>query len=123
MTKHLKAATAEIDREIGARIRRFRKSRDMSQGALAAKLGITFQQLQKYEKGVNRVSTSALILICKALQITPNDVIGSFVDTINATLGVKLAEENTQLKARLAEIGRTASGHGQMCHGAVLSLP
>lgn len=125
MQSSLKDSTAEMDREIGARIRRYRQMRELSQEALAAKLGVTFQQLQKYEKGINRVSTSALILLCKALQITPNDVIGSFVDDlpIAATIGAKLAEENAQLKARLAEIGRAASAHGQMCHGAVLSLP
>lgn len=80
MRQSLKVQTTDIDQKIGARIREFRLLRSMSQGALAEKLGITFQQLQKYEKGTNRVSASALILICKELGITPNHILGSFFD-------------------------------------------
>lgn len=80
MRQSLKVQTTDIDREIGARLREFRLLRSMSQGALAEKLGITFQQLQKYEKGANRVSASALILICKELSITPNHILGAFFD-------------------------------------------
>lgn len=80
MRQSLKVQTTDIDQKIGARIREFRLLRSMSQGALAEKLGITFQQLQKYEKGTNRVSVSALILICKELGITPNHILGAFFD-------------------------------------------
>ncbi|WP_234836306.1 helix-turn-helix domain-containing protein [Sinorhizobium meliloti] len=80
MRQSLKAQTTDIDQKIGARIREFRLLRSMSQGALAEKLGITFQQLQKYEKGTNRVSASALILICQELGITPNHILGAFFD-------------------------------------------
>jgi transcriptional regulator with XRE-family HTH domain len=41
----------------------------MSQGAVAEALGLTFQQVQKYEKGVNRVSASRLQQLCKILQV------------------------------------------------------
>lgn len=80
MRRSLKIQTTEIDQQIGARVREFRLLRSMSQEALAERLGITFQQLQKYEKGLNRVSASALILICKELGITPNHILGSFFD-------------------------------------------
>lgn len=49
-----------IDRAVGAQIRRRRKALGQSQGDLASALGITFQQVQKYEKGANRVSASKL---------------------------------------------------------------
>jgi len=47
-----------IDVHVGAQIRMRRKSLGMSQSALAGRLGITFQQVQKYEKGANRVGAS-----------------------------------------------------------------
>ena len=52
-----------VDVYVGARIRARRKERGVSQGSLAAALGITFQQVQKYERGMNRVSASKLFEI------------------------------------------------------------
>lgn len=52
-----------IDVEVGSKIRGQRRMRGISQGALAAALGISFQQVQKYEKGSNRVSASRLVAI------------------------------------------------------------
>ncbi|MBZ6074904.1 helix-turn-helix domain-containing protein [Microvirga puerhi] len=57
------------DRRIGERIRLQRLARDMSQQALAEALGITFQQIQKYERGTNRVSASRLQEIARVLQV------------------------------------------------------
>jgi transcriptional regulator with XRE-family HTH domain len=58
-----------IDVEVGARIKLKRKLQSISQQALAAKLGVTFQQVQKYEKGVNRVGASRLSQIATALDV------------------------------------------------------
>lgn len=49
-----------IDIHVGAKIRVRRKQLGISQSALAETLGVTFQQVQKYEKGSNRVSASML---------------------------------------------------------------
>ena len=49
-----------IDRHVGFRLRLARTSRKLSQTDLAKASGITFQQVQKYEKGTNRVSASRL---------------------------------------------------------------
>jgi transcriptional regulator with XRE-family HTH domain len=49
-----------IDRHVGQRVRLARISRSLSQTALADAVGVTFQQVQKYEKGTNRVSASRL---------------------------------------------------------------
>jgi transcriptional regulator with XRE-family HTH domain len=57
-----------IDRHVGARIRMRRKILGFSQEKLADSLGLTFQQVQKYEKGANRVSASKLYEIAAALQ-------------------------------------------------------
>ena len=49
-----------IDVGVGARIRIRRRELDLSQSALGQHLGLTFQQVQKYERGANRVSASRL---------------------------------------------------------------
>jgi transcriptional regulator with XRE-family HTH domain len=53
--------------EVGKRIRCLRLNRHMSQQQLGAKLGITFQQVQKYEKGKNRLSVTRLAQLAQAL--------------------------------------------------------
>ncbi len=57
-----------VDRHVGLRIRMRRKEIGVSQERLAEALGITFQQVQKYERGANRVSASKLWEIAAALQ-------------------------------------------------------
>lgn len=57
----------EIDRRIGRNIRRLRKARRLSQTRLGMALGVTFQQIQKYESGANRISASALFRLAQAL--------------------------------------------------------
>src|ERR1041385_7212905 len=57
------------DKHVGSRVRMRRMMLDMSQGKLADALGLTFQQVQKYEKGVNRVSASRLQQIAHILQV------------------------------------------------------
>ena len=66
--KRTRSATA-VDAYIGARIRERRHDLEMSQHALAKALGITFQQIHKYENGTNRVSAARLFEICKALKV------------------------------------------------------
>jgi transcriptional regulator with XRE-family HTH domain len=57
-----------IDGHVGARIRMRRKGMGISQERLAGRLGLTFQQVQKYEQGTNRVSASKLYEIARTLQ-------------------------------------------------------
>lgn len=73
----------ETDITVGANIRRIRELRRMPQEKLAAAIGVTFQQVQKYEKGANRVSASKLALIAQALACTITDLFG---DTIAETV-------------------------------------
>jgi transcriptional regulator with XRE-family HTH domain len=58
-----------IDEFIGARMRERRTALNVSQAELANALGISFQQIQKYEKGLNRVSAARLFDICGALSV------------------------------------------------------
>ena len=57
------------DIEVGRRIRVRRLERQMSQTELATQLGVTFQQVQKYEKGANRVGAARLQRIAEALDV------------------------------------------------------
>ena len=65
-----------IDVEVGARIRVRRKFLSLSQSALAEALGLTFQQVQKYERGANRVSASMLVKIAAKLETTVGALVG-----------------------------------------------
>lgn len=58
-----------IDIHVGSRVRMRRLMLDMSQTNLADAIGITFQQVQKYEKGTNRISASRLQHISTILQV------------------------------------------------------
>ena len=58
-----------IDAHVGARIRMRRQLINMSQERLGELLGITFQQIQKYEKGSNRISASRLFYTAKTLGV------------------------------------------------------
>jgi len=54
---------------VGQRIRAFRKKANLSQTEVADQIGVTFQQLQKYENGTNRVGAGRLAMIARALDI------------------------------------------------------
>lgn len=64
-----RAANA-VDKKVGQRVRSRRLEIQMSQERLAELLGVTFQQVQKYEKGVNRIAVSRLLDIATALEIS-----------------------------------------------------
>lgn len=108
MDHSLKTTTAEIDAQIGARLRSFRAALGLSQTELADALGVTFQQLQKYEKGTNRISASALVLLCKRLGISPLEIIGSYFDGTE-TEATGLASKVVDLEDKLSQIKKLAA--------------
>jgi len=64
-----KKAPNPIDRHVGSRVRMRRMMLSMSQEKLGDALGLTFQQVQKYEKGTNRIGASRLQQIAHILQV------------------------------------------------------
>jgi transcriptional regulator with XRE-family HTH domain len=64
-----KKAPNPIDKHVGSRVRMRRMMLSMSQEKLGAALGLTFQQVQKYEKGTNRIGASRLQQISQILQV------------------------------------------------------
>jgi transcriptional regulator with XRE-family HTH domain len=70
-----------LDVALGGRIRLRRRELGMSQDQLARRIGITFQQVQKYEHGTNRVSFSRLVEIAEALKCSVSDIMGDLDQT------------------------------------------
>ena len=64
-----KKAPNPIDKHVGSRVRMRRMMLSMSQEKLGDALGLTFQQVQKYEKGTNRIGASRLQQIAHILQV------------------------------------------------------
>jgi transcriptional regulator with XRE-family HTH domain len=73
-----KRGTGPIDKYFGARIRARRNMIKMSQEELGEKLGVSFQQIQKYEKGTNRVSAAMMVSMAEILDVD----MGYFYDEI-----------------------------------------
>lgn len=65
-----------VDVTVGTRIRFTRKMKNLSQQALAEAIGVSFQQVQKYERGSNRVSASMLVRIADFLEVDISDLFG-----------------------------------------------
>ncbi|MGJ8562725.1 MAG: helix-turn-helix domain-containing protein [Alphaproteobacteria bacterium] len=61
-----------IDRHVGMRLRLLRLNHKMSQTELGDKVGVTFQQIQKYERGANRIGASRLWSLCEIFEAEPN---------------------------------------------------
>ena len=76
MASKPEASADPIDVAVGARIRLLRKLKGLSQQALAEAAGVTFQQIQKYERGSNRVSASMLARIAGTLDAPVAEMFG-----------------------------------------------
>lgn len=76
----IRAALHLVDVQVGANIRARRKTSGVSQGTLAKALGLTFQQVQKYERGSNRVSASMLWGIARELRCAVVDLYAGVTD-------------------------------------------
>lgn len=64
-----------LDQALGLAIRLRRHARGLSQSALGDAIGVSFQQIQKYERGTNRVSFSTMVRICDALDCHVTDLV------------------------------------------------
>ena len=88
-------SSGKHDVELGRRLRLRRVEQKMSQDGLAKKLGITFQQVQKYEKGVNRIGASRLQHIATALDVP----VTFFFDDVDA--GKRAIESKREVESLL----------------------
>jgi transcriptional regulator with XRE-family HTH domain len=72
----VKRRTDAVDALVGRCIRVHRMTLGMSQGQLANQLGVTFQQVQKYEKGINRIGASRLMRIAEIFEVPVQSLFG-----------------------------------------------
>jgi transcriptional regulator with XRE-family HTH domain len=91
-----------IDLLVGMRIRLLRKRRKMSQSELGKALGVTFQQIQKYENGKNRVGASRLHLVATTLDVPISELFDGASAPSPAVLATKSIAFDPQA-FRLAE--------------------
>ena len=69
-----------VDVEIGARIKRYRQAQHLSLAALGEAAGVSFQQIQKYEQGANRIAAATLVRIAHRLGISAGYLLGETED-------------------------------------------
>ncbi len=90
-----------VDVHVGRRVRTRRTLLGMSQTALGQAIGLTFQQIQKYERGTNRIGSSRLFDLCKALDVPITfffEDMPSAVAASSPAHGVGIAEESSHYK-------------------------
>jgi transcriptional regulator with XRE-family HTH domain len=97
-----------LDVLVGARIRMCRLDRGMSQTALAERIGVTFQQLQKFERGTNRVGAGRLSLIAAALDVSVGELFeSSEAESSGLSLPMRLLAEPGALRLLKAYVRTT----------------
>ena len=69
-----------VDIHVGFRLRQLRKAKGLTQAQLAEAIGVTFQQVQKYERGANRLSASKLFEAGKVLNASPTAFFEGLID-------------------------------------------
>lgn len=89
-----------VDIYVGSRVRERRKALGISQGALADHVGLTFQQVQKYERGSNRISASKLYEISQLLHVPAGWFFSDFGVTTEQETDQTENELTTFLKSR-----------------------
>lgn len=82
--KSAKSIPHPIDVAAGAELRAARKQANVSQEALAQSVGLTFQQIQKYENGTNRISLSKLVAMADRIGVDPADIVRAARETVEA---------------------------------------
>ena len=102
-TKHIKRE----DKQVGAKLKLGRLLRNYSQSNLADKLGITFQQVQKYETGYNRISISRLFQISRALSLP----VSYFLKDIDGYRKNHNSKEIVKVSDEMLDFITTNSGH------------
>lgn len=110
-------AIKAVDSHVGEQVRKRRIEIGMSQSDLGKEIGVTFQQVQKYEKGTNRIGSSRLQQIANALQVAP----AKFFDA--APTSVRFAAtKNSQMQLQIVN-DFVESSDGDKLMRAFVRLP
>jgi transcriptional regulator with XRE-family HTH domain len=87
MSKRVQA----VDEAVGKRVRLLRLARSLSQSELASQIGVSFQQVQKYERGTNRMSASKLVAIADTLGVSVSDLFGDASNALGKSTALPIA--------------------------------
>ncbi len=102
--------TTAVDTAIGIKINELRISMGLSRQQLATRIGVTHQQLQKYEKGTNRISAGRIAAIAKAM----NKPVSYFFDeleepqemsTVHQRMCIEVSRNFMKIKSPAVQIG------------------
>jgi transcriptional regulator with XRE-family HTH domain len=111
------------DRQVGQRVRMYRIKAGMSQHVLGKQLGVTFQQIQKYEKGTNRIRTNRLhqisevlgVPVASLLEDSPvaklhdvDQVMNEFLQFLETSLGQRLVQGFIRIRDKKVRTNLTA---------------
>ena len=106
MQKRRERASILIDQQVGSRVRMRRLMLKLSQTDLADGIGVTFQQVQKYEKGMNRIGASRLQQIAHILQVP----VTFFFETVETASPNRPKVAQDQSLAKLNDFMATRDG-------------
>lgn len=104
----LKRSPGTIDHYVGSRVKMRRRLIGMSQEKLAEQIGVAFQQVQKYEKGTNRIGASRLMKIAEVLGVAPAYFFQQEGDLTDGENGE--GQENLAVSKALSEFLSTKEG-------------
>lgn len=107
-------ATQDIDKVAGNNMRSLRNNAGLSQADLGTELGVSFQQIQKYERGANRLSLARAVRLADLLKVSVDDLAGRNgarklakpLERIDFELMEELSELDDDMKSRAREILR-----------------
>jgi len=100
-----KRGRSEVDVEVGRRLREARLLAGFSQGQLGARIGVTFQAVQKYESGENRLSASRLLAVAEFLRQPLSFFFGDLSETEAAAAPASLTPKEIKLLRYYRGIG------------------
>ena len=102
-TRHSRAT--DVDRQLGNWLRSRRIDRGLTQAQLAEMMGVTYQQLNKYERGINRLSAGRLLQVTAMLGIDLTDLAAAIETGATATVpGPKMTSTARQVHERVARL-------------------
>ena len=107
-----------IDKKIGSVIRMRRIKLGMSQGELGKALGVTFQQIQKYENGANAIASTRIPDLCKILEMTPNDLFG-----VSAKMDGEVSQLNSWAMKTALRLQELSPAMRQAVDGLLAAVP
>ena len=113
-TKENKRAPHPMDIHVGSRVRLRRMMQGISQEKLGEELDLTFQQVQKYEKGVNRIGASRLYDIARVLEVPVQFFYDDFGDGPETMIGFAETQGKSEEKSDFMQLLATPEGM-QLC--------